>query len=64
MLQASCKDVGADGCDFVAEGKKDRQVRSQMIEHMRDVHPEMVAGIEYEQLEALQARIRSSTRTS
>jgi predicted small metal-binding protein len=63
LLQASCKDVGVGDCDIVAEGKKDRQVRAKMIEHMRDVHPKMVAGIEHEQLEELEARIKSSTRT-
>jgi predicted small metal-binding protein len=64
MLRVSCKDVRGDGCDFVAEGKKDRQIRSQMIEHLREAHPETVAGIDYDQLEVLQARIKSSTRSA
>lgn len=64
MLQVSCKDIGVRDCDFVAEAKKDRQVRAKMIEHLRTAHPEMVAGIDYEQLDELQARIKSCTRTS
>jgi predicted small metal-binding protein len=39
MLYVGCKDIGIEGCDFVAEGEKVRKVESKMIEHLRDAHP-------------------------
>jgi predicted small metal-binding protein len=61
MFQASCADIGTHGCAFVAEGKKSRKVFGQMIVHLRNEHPEMVAGITDDQLKDLEARVASCT---
>jgi len=62
MLQASCAELGTDGCAFVAEGKKSRKVFAEMIGHLRNEHPELVSGITDGQLKELETRVESCTR--
>jgi predicted small metal-binding protein len=59
MLHVGCKDIGIEGCDFVADGQKVRKVENAVLEHLRDVHPHIVAGLTDVQHKALEARIRS-----
>ena len=59
MLHVGCKDIGVEGCDFVAKGQKIRKVENEMLEHLRDVHPHMVAGLTDVQHKELETRIRS-----
>lgn len=62
MLQVACRDIGVLGCDFVAEGEKIRKVEYQMLEHLRDSHPQLVAGLTYGQHKELETRIASQAR--
>jgi predicted small metal-binding protein len=59
MLRVSCTDIGVEGCDFVAEGEKVRKVENKMIEHLRDAHPHLVAGLTDVQHKELETRIKS-----
>jgi predicted small metal-binding protein len=59
MLQVGCKDIGVLGCDFVAQGEKVRKVEDRMLEHMRDAHPQLVAGLTFGQHKELETRITS-----
>jgi predicted small metal-binding protein len=59
MLRVACKDMGIGDCDFVAEGEKSRKVEYKMLEHMRDRHPELIAGLTDVQHKDLEARITS-----
>jgi predicted small metal-binding protein len=44
MATLARKDIGTE-CDFVAEGSSPRKVKNTMFEHVRDEHPELIAGI-------------------
>ena len=44
MATLACIDIGME-CDFVAEGTSTRKVKNKMFEHVRDEHPELIAGI-------------------
>jgi len=59
MLRVGCKDIGIEGCDFVAEGEKVRKVEDEMLEHLRDAHPHVIAGLSYVQHKELETRIKS-----
>ena len=59
MLRVACKDIGIADCDFVAEGEKVRKVESKMLEHLREEHPSMVAGLTDVQHKELETRIKS-----
>jgi predicted small metal-binding protein len=59
MLRVSCRDIGVEGCDFVAEGEKVRKVEDAMLEHLRDEHPAMVSGLTDVQHKELETRIKS-----
>lgn len=59
MLRVGCKDIGIADCDFVAEGEKVRKVENKMIEHLRDEHPHIVAGLTDVQYKELETRIKS-----
>ncbi len=60
MLRVSCKDIGVEDCDFACEGEKVGKVEGMMIEHLRDAHPHMIAGLTFEQHKVLEHRIKSS----
>jgi len=59
MLRVSCKDIGIDGCDFVAEGEKVRKVENAMLNHLLDAHPYVVSGLTDAQHRDLEMRIKS-----
>ena len=56
----ACKDLGLAECDFVAEAKKLRKVEEMMLAHARDNHPEIIAGISFEDYKALEHRIEAA----
>lgn len=58
MLRVRCKDIGIDDCDFVVEGEKVHKVEDAMIEHLREVHPHLVAGLTDVQHKELETRIK------
>lgn len=60
MLRVSCKDIGVEGCEFTCEGEKVGKVENLMLDHLRDAHPHMIAGLSFEQHKALETRIKSS----
>jgi predicted small metal-binding protein len=64
MLQVGCKDIGVLGCDFVARGDKMRKVECRLLEHVREAHPQLVAGLTDSQHDELVARISSQLRVS
>jgi predicted small metal-binding protein len=57
MFDVSCRDLGLAGCDFVASAPSPKKLEYKMLEHARDEHPELIAGITEEQHEALMRRI-------
>jgi len=57
MFEVSCLDLGLAGCDFVASAPSPKKLEYKMLEHARDEHPELIAGITEEQHEALMRRI-------
>jgi predicted small metal-binding protein len=59
MLRVTCADIGIEGCAFVAEGEKVRKVENKMMEHLREEHPSMIAGLTDVQHRELETRIRS-----
>jgi predicted small metal-binding protein len=61
MLRIACKDLGNEGCDFSAEADKPRKIEGKMLDHLRDEHPEMVAGITFEEHQQLEGRIKAAT---
>jgi len=60
MVRVSCKDIGVEGCDFVAEGKKARYVEEEMFDHIRERHPELIAGLDFKQYGELEHRVRAA----
>jgi predicted small metal-binding protein len=64
MLQVGCKDIGVLGCDFVAQGEKMRKVEYRLLEHMREAHPQLVAGLTDSQHNELVMRISSQAQAS
>lgn len=63
MVSLSCKDLGKD-CEFVAEGDSPRKVKNKIFEHMRDEHPEMIAGMTDEQRRELERAMDAAVRES
>ena len=59
MLRVACKDIGIADCEFAAEGEKVRKVESTMIDHLREEHPAMVAGLTDLQHKELKTHIKS-----
>lgn len=59
MLRVSCRDIGVEGCDFSCEAEKVGKLEDLMLEHMRDAHPHMIAGLTFEQHKALESRVKS-----
>ena len=43
MLKLGCKDIGGEGCDFVAEGKTSEEVKKKIFEHAAEAHPDVLA---------------------
>ena len=53
MFEVSCRDLGLAECEFTASAQSLKKLESRMLEHARDEHPELIAGITEEQHEAL-----------
>jgi len=64
MFEVSCRDLGLAECDFVAAAPSVRKLESKMLEHARDEHPELIAGITEEQHEAMMKQIAEAARES
>ena len=62
MLNVGCKDIGVGDCDFVAEGQKVRKVEERFFDHLREHHPEVVTGLNMEQHDDLEHRVREAIR--
>jgi predicted small metal-binding protein len=62
LLRVSCADLGVEGCDFVAADKKVRKVEERLFDHIRDQHPEMIAGLTYEQHRDFEHRVKAAVR--
>lgn len=60
MLEVSCRDLGLADCGFVATAPSMRKLENAMLEHARDEHPELVAGITEEQHEAMMQKIAAA----
>ena len=57
MLEVTCRDLGLTECDFVASAPSMRKLENKMLEHARDEHPELVAGITEDQHEEMMKQI-------
>ena len=62
MLEVSCRDLELADCTFVAVAPSMRKLENAMLEHARDEHPELVAGITEEEHEALMRKIAAAAR--
>jgi len=62
MLEVSCRDLGLADCGFVATAASMRKLENVMLEHARDEHPELIAGITEEQHEALMQKIAAAAQ--
>jgi predicted small metal-binding protein len=57
MFEVFCRDLGFAECDFTAFAPSLRKLEYKMLEHARDEHPQLIAGITEEQHEALMKKI-------
>ncbi len=57
MFEVSCSDLGITGCEYVESAPSLRKLESRVLEHARDEHPELIAGISEKEHEALIRRI-------
>ncbi|HZL63462.1 MAG TPA: DUF1059 domain-containing protein [Thermoleophilia bacterium] len=62
MLEVSCRDLGLADCEFVATAASMRKLENAMLEHVRDEHPELIAGITEEQHEAMMEKIAATAQ--
>jgi predicted small metal-binding protein len=62
MLSVSCRDLGLESCDFVAEAPKVRRVEEKMFDHIRAVHPELVTGLTWKQHSELEHHVKAAVR--
>ena len=60
FLRVACTDLGAAGCDFVAADRKVRKLRERIFNHLRDEHPEMIAGLTFEDRKDLERRVEAA----
>jgi len=60
MLRVSCKDIGVEGCEFVAEGEKARHVEEMVFDHIRERHPDLIAGLDFRQYGELEQRVKAA----
>ena len=60
MFEVACRDLGLADCDFSTEADSVKKLESKMLEHARDEHPELIAGITEEEHEALIKRIAAA----
>lgn len=64
MLGIACRDIDIEGCDFVAEGTKIHSVEGKFFDHLRDEHPEVIAGLSISDYRRLEHRIREAFMTA
>jgi hypothetical protein len=57
----ACADLGIAHCRFVACGSNVRRAEYAMLEHLRDRHPERIAGLTSEQRSQLESQIRAAS---
>jgi predicted small metal-binding protein len=57
MFEVLCRDLGLAECDFAASAPTLKKLEYKMLEHARDEHPQLIAGITEEQHEALMKQI-------
>jgi predicted small metal-binding protein len=62
MVTLSCSDLGMAGCSFVAEADSERHAKNVMFDHIRDEHPELIAGSTDEQRRDLVRRMDLAVR--
>jgi len=62
MMEVSCRDLGLTDCEFVGTATSMRKLENVMLEHARDEHPELIAGITEEQHEALMQKIAAAAQ--
>ncbi len=62
MVTLSCKDLGLETCEFIAEAESERHVENVMFDHIRDEHPELIAGVTDEQRRDLTHRMHLAVK--
>jgi len=62
MVVLSCKDLGLEDCEFVAEADSERHAENVMLDHIRDEHPEVIAGITDEERRDLLHRMHLAVK--
>jgi predicted small metal-binding protein len=62
MVTLSCKDLSLATCEFVAEADSEPLVENAMFEHIRDEHPELIAGVTAEQRRDLMRRMHLAVK--
>ena len=62
MVTLSCRDLGLEACEFVAEADSERHVENVMFDHIRDEHPELIAGITDDQQRDLLHRMHLAVK--
>jgi len=60
MLRISCAAFSTTGCDFVAEDRKVRKVENRFFDHLRDQHPEIIAGLANSGYRELEHRVKEA----
>ena len=60
MLRISCAAFGTTGCGFVAEDRKVRKVENRFFDHLRDQHPEIIAGLADDRYRELEHRVKEA----
>ena len=64
MLRISCETFGTPGCEFVAEDRKVRKLEEKFFDHLREEHPEIVAGLAAEQYREVEHRVKEAIEPS
>ena len=60
MLRISCAAFGTTGCEFVAKDRKVRKVENRFFDHLRDQHPEIIAGLADSSYRELEHRVKGA----
>ena len=60
MLRISCAAFGTTGCTFVAEDRKVRRLEERFFDHLRDQHPDVIAGLADDRYRELEQRVKEA----
>jgi predicted small metal-binding protein len=60
MVRVSCRDIGIEGCGFSCEGERAGKVEEMLFEHIRDRHPELIAGLDFKRYREFEHRVKSA----